>query len=96
MRGKKDFLKLENSTLALNPSHKYYTQLQGHMALVGCLHGYFVVWTSNGPPFIQKMFDPNFRKTVMENLVFFFKGYLVKVLLNIETITYCQSVTNLA
>ncbi len=85
-----DFLRMVNGALSLNPSHKYYTQIQGQMALVGCSHGYFVVWTTKGSPFIQKIpFDDNFWKTVLEDLVFFFKGYVVKVLLGIESLTYC-------
>ena len=86
-----DFLKMVDGVLSLNPSHKYYTQIQGQMALVGCSHGYFVVWTTKGPPFIQKvMFDCDFWKTILEDLVFFFKGYVVKVLLGIESVTYCS------
>ena len=81
---------MADGVLSLNPSHKYYTQIQGQMALVGCSHGYFVVWTTKGLPFIEKvMFDYDFWKTIIEDLVFFFKGYVVKVLLGIESLTYC-------
>ena len=43
-------------------------------------------------PFIQKvMFDYDFWKTILEDLVFFFKGYVVKVLFSIESFTYCPN-----
>ena len=85
-----DFLKMVDGVLSLNPAHKYHTQIQGQMALAGCTHGYFVVWTTTGAPFIQKiMFNEEFWKTVRENLVFFFKGYVVKLLLGIQSLTFC-------
>lgn len=85
-----DFLKLNNGVLVLNPAHKYYTQIQGQMALVGCSKGYFVVWTTVGTSFIQEIiFDEDYWKTILEDLIFFFKGYVVKVLLGIQSLSYC-------
>ena len=35
------------------------------------------------------LLDYDFWKTILEDLVFFFKGYIVKALLGIESLTYC-------
>ena len=35
----------ENQTVKLKPKHKYRTQINSQMALLGVKQGYFVVWT---------------------------------------------------
>ena len=85
-----DFLKMESGTVCLNKAHKYYTQLQGEIS--GSSKGYFVVWTQFGDPLVEEVKENQiFYERVEQNLVFFYKGYVVRVLLGLVGIFYCPA-----
>ncbi|XP_061168089.1 uncharacterized protein LOC133176992 [Saccostrea echinata] len=63
----------------LKRSHKYYAQIQGEMAIMGCSWGDFVVWTaaSQSNCFIERVyFDVTFVTSMMPKLVEFFVSYI--------------------
>lgn len=85
-----EFLQMDSGKVCLNKGHKYYTQLQGEIVLSNCFKGYFVVWTQVGDPLVEEVQrDEVFYQTVEQDLVFFYKGYVVKVLLGLVGIFYC-------
>ena len=85
-----EFLQMDSGKVCLNKGHKYYTRLQGEIVLSYCFKGYFVVWTQVGDPLVEEVQrDEVFYQTVEQNLVFFYKGYVVKVLLGLVGIFYC-------
>ena len=58
---KTSFLEKVDGSLQLKRSHKYYTQINGQMVITGITQSYFVVWTTQRPPFIEKIyFDKSF------------------------------------
>lgn len=63
----------------LKRSHKYYAQIQGEMAIMGCPWGDFVVWTAaNSNCFIERIyFDSEFCTFMMPKLVDFFVRYIL-------------------
>ena len=88
-----DFLVEINDQVCLRPSHKYYTQLTGEMAMIrqrypNCKQGYFVVYTTVNT-FVQAVpFDQTLWSNVEQNLDIFFKGYIVKALLGLTPLVY--------
>jgi len=70
-----------DGSLRLKRSHKYYSQLTAEIALKGCSHGFIIVWTKVDY-FIEKIpFDQNRWKRLHDAATFFFKGYILPVLL---------------
>lgn len=64
----------------LKRSHKYYAQIQGEMAIMGCPWGDFVVWTAakNSNCFIERIdFDSEFCTFMMPKLVDFFVRHIL-------------------
>ena len=87
---KTSFLEKVDGLLQLKRSHKYYTQINGQMAITGITQSYFVVWTTQGPPFIEKIyFDKSLWDKVLSNLIVFFKSFMQSCLLGINKIYTC-------
>ena len=87
---KTEFLEMRGESICLKTSHKYYTQVQGQLALAKCKQAYFVVWTRIGEPMIEKIkFNQSHWKKVLHNLCIFFKSYVAKYLLGFEELHFC-------
>ena len=85
-----DFLGESDGEIHLKTSHKYFTQIQCQMAVSKATRCFFCVWTGQGMPFVEIIkFDGSFWNEVEQDLVLFYKNYVVKVLLGIRTIYYC-------
>ena len=75
---KTQFLEMFNNKIRLKRTHKYYTR-----------QTYFVVWTTKGAPFIEKIdFDNAYWKKVLANLIVFFKSYIQSYLLKVTFAPY--------
>ena len=64
----------------LKRNHKYYAQIQGEMAMMGCPWGDFVVWTAakESNCFIERIhFDSAFCTCMMPKLVEFFVHHIL-------------------
>ena len=68
-----DFLTLENDSIVLKKSHKYYTQINSQIALSNSTCGYFVVWTSQDILVQNIELKKNHWEAVSVNLEIFFK-----------------------
>ena len=79
----------ENQTVKLKPRHKYRTQINSQMALLGVKKGYFVVWTRMGVWYEVIDFDPKLWHDVYFHLEIFFQKFIQKHLLNVDSFTYC-------
>ena len=74
----------------MKKSHRYYSQIQGQLAISGCNKAYFVVWTTVGEPFVEIIqYDKKYWQTVFTNIQLFFKTFMVPVLLGIKPLVYC-------
>ena len=49
----------DEERVMLKPKHKYRTQINSQMALLGVKQGYFIVWTQKGVWYEIIDFDPN-------------------------------------
>ena len=86
---KVDFLEMCDSNLRLKRSHRYYSQLTTEIALKGCSHGFIIVWTTVDC-FIEKIpFDEDRWKRLHDAATFFFKGYILPVLLGRRELCQC-------
>lgn len=80
-----DFLVNKEGKLQINQKHKYYTQVIGQMALLGCKKAYFVVWSEIGPLFVDTVhFNREYWERVLRNLVLFYKLHFTPALLGIS------------
>lgn len=86
-----DFLAMEENTIVLKKSHKYYTQINSQIALSHSTCGYFVVWTTEDILIQQIEFDEMHWLSVSTNLEIFFKSYVAERVLGINPVTYCGS-----
>lgn len=86
-----NFLELVDGKITLKKSHSYYYQIIGQMAASGCEKGYFIVWTTKSLFFELIGFDRSLWDKVERNLDLFFKAYVLKVMLGIESICFCPS-----
>ena len=69
-----DFLENVSGEIQLKKSHRYYSQVIGQMAITGIKSFFFVVWTTNGSPLVQKIpFNPEHWLQILPNLNTFFK-----------------------
>ncbi len=86
-----DFLKEDtDGSIHLKKQHKYYSQLTAQTALLGAEAGFFVVWTENGDPFVEKVpFDEGHWAEMERNAVIFFKTHIARVLLKERVIYFC-------
>ena len=86
-----DFLTLENDSIVLKKSHKYYTQINSQIALSNSTCGYFVVWTSQDILVQNIEFNKNHWEAVSANLEIFFKSYVAERVLRLNPIEFCGS-----
>ena len=87
-----DFLVDHEDKLQINQKHRYYTQVTGQMALLGCSKAYFVVWSETGALFINTVnFNKEHWECVLRNLVLFYKLHYAPLLLGITQIYTCPS-----
>ena len=50
----------DNGMLHLSKEHKYFSQINAQMAIIGAKYAYSVVYTPKGQPFVEKIsFDTN-------------------------------------
>ncbi len=86
-----DFLKKDTDcSIHLKNVHKYYSQLTAQIGLLGAEAGYFVVWTENVDPFIEKVpFDKGHWKDMERNVIIFFKTHIARVLLKQRIMYFC-------
>lgn len=73
-------LEITNEGPRLKRSHKYYVQIQGEMAIMGCSWGDFVVWTaaSQSNCFVERInFDVEFCSAMLPKLVEFFVSHIL-------------------
>ncbi|CAB3990489.1 RNA-directed DNA polymerase from mobile element jockey [Paramuricea clavata] len=89
--GKCDFLTLEDDSIVLKTSHKYYTQINSQIALSNSTCGYFVVWTSQDILVQNIEFNKNHWEAVSTNLEIFFKSYVAERILRLNPIEFCGS-----
>ena len=60
------------------------------MAITGRKKTYFVVWTRVGDPFIELIhFDQDHWDKIRNNLMIFFKSFVLDVLLGLKTLFVC-------
>ena len=69
-----DFLVvIGNGTISRNPAHKYATQINSQMTIIGAQQGYFVVWTKKDI-FIEMIpFRKDLWQSISNNLEIFCK-----------------------
>jgi hypothetical protein len=81
---KTGFLHQVNGDIVLKKSHKYYTQVQGQMGVTGHKECAFIVWTPQG--YVKEVvpFDPEFWRSVRDNIVSFFHKFLAVELLGLH------------
>lgn len=85
-----DFLEDFNGKPRLKCTHKYYTQMQAQMWVVGASHGYFIVWTQGGPLFYERVeLDIEFCLNVVSNITLFYKSFVLPCLLGYRDIFEC-------
>ena len=85
-----DFLEDFNGKPCLKRTHKYYTQMQAQMWVVGATHGYFIVWTQGGPLFYERVeLDIEFCLNVVSNITLFYKSFVLPCLLGYRDIFEC-------
>jgi hypothetical protein len=89
--GKCDFLALEDYSIVLKRSHKYYTQINSQIALSNSTCGYFVVWTTQDILVQNIEFNKNHWEAVSTNLEIFFKSYVAERILRLNPIEFCGS-----
>lgn len=73
-------LEITNEGPRLKRSHKYYAQIQGEMAIMGCSWGDFVVWTaaSQSNCFVERInFDVEFCSAMLPKVVEFFVSHIL-------------------
>lgn len=70
-------LNFQNSQLSLNRNHPYFAQVQGQMAITGCLWCDFFVYTCNGIFCERITFDEMYFKELLFDLDIFFTSYIV-------------------
>lgn len=73
-------------------THKYYAQIQGQMGCAGVDKAFFVVWdpVAASPNVELILFDKLFWDDMMKSLVIFFKQFVIKYLLGICSIIFCD------
>ena len=86
-----DFLTETDGVVKLKTDHSYYYQITGQMAITGSSRCFFVVWTTQELHVEIVHFDAVFWGSVLQKLDVFFKSYMVKVLLGIQTIYFCPT-----
>ena len=79
----------DQERVTLKPKHKYRTQINSQMALLGVKQGYFIVWTRKSVWYELIEFDPKLWHDVSSHLEIFFQSFVVKHLLNTESFIYC-------
>ena len=79
------YLKLDNKgTLKLSPTHKYYYQVQGQMAVCERKYTYFVCWTPHGLHLERIEQDPQFFSSIKPTLDHFFLNVVLPAVLSGE------------
>lgn len=84
----------ENNETVLNPSHEYYTQVQGQMGILGIIKCDFVLCTKNEIFIHEVSFDPNFWELCKKKIVHFYENVMLpeivypRVKFNLEPYVY--------
>jgi len=87
---KTDFLEEYNGQPRLKRAHKYYTQVQAQMWVVGASHSFFIVWTEGHKPFYEVIkYDSNLCVRVVNNITLFYKAYVLPCLLGYRNVYAC-------
>jgi hypothetical protein len=69
--------KNSDGSLSLKPEHKYFSQVQGQMALKGCEWCDFVVWTTKGMSIERIYFNIDLWNSTLSCLVKFFHDIII-------------------
>ena len=88
-----EFLENKNeNSVTLKRSHKYYTQVISQIHLADAAFGYFVVWTAK-PDILVIPIEKDLVhwNSISVNLEIFFKSFMMKTLLGLDTIEFCGS-----
>lgn len=87
---KTDFLEEYNGKPRLKRSHKYYSQVQAQMWLVGAHLAFFIVWTEGHKPFYEEIkYDDEYCNTLVSNATLFYKAYVLPCLLGYRDVYKC-------
>ena len=72
--------KTDHGHLKLKRGSRYYSQVQGEMAVMGCSWCHFVVWTKAGISIEESAFDPIlWEEHMLPKLLNFYKRHVVPV-----------------
>ena len=86
------FMEKVDGTVLLKRSHKYYAQIQGQLGCASIDKAFFVVWDpiAASPHGELILFETLFWDDMMKSLVIFFKQFVIKYLLGICSIDFCD------
>ena len=86
------FMKKVDGTVSLKRSHKYYVQIQGQLGCASIDNAFFLVWdpVAASPHVELILFDKQFWDDMIKSLVIFFKQFVIRYLLGICSIPFCD------
>ena len=74
----------------LKTTHRYYSQVQAVMWVIGANHCYFIVWTEGHRPLYLRIdFDPVYCASMVNRITLFYKAYVLPCMLGYTDIFHC-------